>query len=67
MPIGLAILALTRRYVDETPRRPGRFDVVGALSATGGAVALVWTLIGVPEHGWTSARTVARLRCSARP
>jgi EmrB/QacA subfamily drug resistance transporter len=58
VPIGLAILALTRRYVDETPRRPGRFDVVGALSATGGAVALVWTLIGAPEHGWTSARTV---------
>ena len=62
VPIGLAVLALTRRFVDETPRRPGRFDVVGALSATGGAVALVWTLIGAPEHGWTSARTVARLR-----
>jgi EmrB/QacA subfamily drug resistance transporter len=58
VPIGLAILAMTRRYVDETPRRPGRFDFVGAFSATGGAVALVWTLIGVPEHGWTSARTV---------
>lgn len=58
VPIGLAILALTPRFVDETPRRPGRFDVVGALTATGGAVALVWTLIGVPEHGWTSARTV---------
>jgi len=58
VPIGLAILALTRRFVDETPRRPGRFDFVGAFSATGGAVALVWTLIGVPEHGWTSARTI---------
>jgi EmrB/QacA subfamily drug resistance transporter len=58
VPIGLAILALTRSYVDETPRRPGRFDFVGAFSATGGAVALVWTLIGVPEHGWTSARTI---------
>ena len=58
VPIGLAILAMTRRYVDETPRRPGRFDIVGALSATGGAVALVWTLISVPEHGWTSARTI---------
>src|SRR4051812_46145059 len=58
VPIGLAILALTRRFVDETPRRPGRFDFVGALAATGGAVALVWTLIGVPEHGWASARTV---------
>src|SRR5689334_12967012 len=58
VPIGLAILALTRRFVDETPRRPGRFDFVGAFAATGGAVALVWTLIGVPEHGWTSVRTV---------
>ena len=58
VPIGLAILAMTRRFVDETPRRPGRFDFVGALSATGGAVTLVWTLISVPEHGWTSARTV---------
>jgi len=58
VPIGLAVLALTRRYVDETPRRPGRFDVVGALTATGGAVALVWSLIGAPEHGWASARTI---------
>ena len=31
VPIGLAVLALTRRYVNETARRPGRFDVVGAL------------------------------------
>ena len=38
VPIGLAVLSLTRRYLDETPRRPGRFDVVGAVTATGGAV-----------------------------
>ena len=42
----------------ETPRRPGRFDVVGAVTATLGAVSLVWALIGTPEHGWTSARTL---------
>ncbi|MXG90096.1 MFS transporter [Nocardioides flavescens] len=58
VPIGLAVLALTRRFLDETPRRPGRFDLVGAVTATGGAVALVWTLIGAPEHGWSSVRTV---------
>lgn len=61
VPIGLAVVALTRRYVDETPRRPGRFDFVGALTATGGAVALVWSLIGAPEHGWGSPRTVLGL------
>ncbi|WP_395657208.1 MFS transporter [Nocardioides sp.] len=58
VPIGLAVILLAPRFVTETPRRPGRFDVVGALTATGGAVALVWTLIGTPEHGWVSTRTV---------
>lgn len=59
VPIGLAVIVLAPRFVTETPRRTGRFDVVGALTATGGAVALVWTLIGTPEHGWASTRTIA--------
>jgi EmrB/QacA subfamily drug resistance transporter len=58
VPIGLVVLALVGRYVPETPRRSGRFDVVGAIAATGGAVAVVWSLIGASEHGWTSARTI---------
>lgn len=58
VPIGLAVLVLVGMVVSETPRRPGRFDVVGATSATLGSVALVWSLIGAPEHGWGSARTI---------
>ncbi len=58
IPIGIAVLILAPRFVTETKRRPGRFDVVGAASATLGAVSLVWALIGTPEHGWTSARTL---------
>lgn len=61
VPIGLAVLATVRRFVDETPRRPGRFDLVGAVSATGAAVSVVWALVGAPEHGWTSPRTAAGL------
>jgi EmrB/QacA subfamily drug resistance transporter len=61
VPLGLAVLLLARRFVDETPRRPGRFDLVGAATATTGAVALVWALIGTPQHGWTSPRTIAGL------
>ncbi|WP_426245760.1 MFS transporter [Nocardioides sp. LHG3406-4] len=61
VPIGLAVLVLTRRFLDETARRPGRFDLVGAASATLGAVAIVWSLIGAPEHGWGSAHTVVGL------
>ncbi len=58
VPIGLAVLLLAPRFVKETPRRPGRFDVVGAVTATLGAVAIVWSFIGTPEHGWLSVRTI---------
>jgi Na+/melibiose symporter-like transporter len=54
----VAVLVLAPRFVDETRRRPGRFDLVGAVSATFGAVSLVWALIGTPEHGWLSTRTL---------
>ena len=59
VPIGLAVIVLAPRFVTETPRRSGRFDVVGALTATGGSRRPGGTLIGTPEHGWVSARTVA--------
>lgn len=59
VPIGLAVLLLARRFVTETPRRPGRFDAVGAVTATLAAVAIVWSLIGAPDHGWLSVRTIA--------
>ncbi|KQW48023.1 MFS transporter [Nocardioides sp. Root1257] len=58
VPLGIAVLLLARRFVAETARRPGRFDLVGAASATIGAVSIVWALIGAPEHGWTSVRTI---------
>src|SRR4051794_3237870 len=58
VPIGIAVLLLAPRFVDETQRRPGRFDVVGAATATLGAVSLVYALIGTPEHGWLSVRTL---------
>ncbi|MCA6095540.1 MFS transporter [Streptomyces sp. SCA3-4] len=57
----MALLALAPRFVTETPRKRGRFDLIGALSATGAAVAIVWALTGAPEHGWTSAQTIGSL------
>jgi len=58
VPIGIAVVALVRRYVDETDRRTGRFDVVGALAATLGAVAVVYAFINAPDHGWDSIGTI---------
>ncbi|MBM6400403.1 MFS transporter [Phycicoccus sp. MQZ13P-5] len=58
VPIGLAVLLLAPRFVEETPRVRGRFDVLGAVLATSGAVALVYALIETPTYGWSSDRTL---------
>ena len=58
VPIGLAVLLLVPGLVTETARRHGRFDFVGAASATAAAVSIGWSVINAPEHGWGSVRTV---------
>ena len=58
VPIGAAVLLLVPRFINETERRHGRFDFVGAASATLAAVSIVWTVINAPEHGWGSLRTI---------
>jgi len=65
VPIGVAVLALVRRFVDETARRPGRFDVVGAATATLGSVAAVYAFINAPDHGWDSIGTIGGFAIAA--
>lgn len=57
VPIGVAVLTTIARFVDDTPRRPGRFDAVGAASAALAALSLVWALIGAPQRGWSAPAT----------
>src|SRR6476646_3550159 len=52
VPIGLAVLAVTPRFVAETPRLPGRFDLAGALTATAGVTTLVYGFIRAAADGW---------------
>lgn len=52
VPIGLAVLPLAHRFLDESERATGRFDVAGAISSTLGAGALVYGFIRVAEDGW---------------
>lgn len=61
VPIGLLTLAVTARWVDETERRPGRFDALGALTSTAGAALLVYALVHVNAHGWHNHVTVVCL------
>lgn len=65
VPIGIVILAFVWRHVNETPRRHGRFDFVGAITATAGAAAIVWSLIETPTNGWGSVRTIGGLALGA--
>lgn len=58
VPIGVLIAVLTPRYINESERHPGRFDVVGALTSTLGMVALVYGFIRAAGEGWRDGLTL---------
>ncbi|MGW9413651.1 MFS transporter [Arthrobacter cupressi] len=61
VPIGLAMILLAPRFLPETPRATGRFDVAGAVTATLGMGSLVFGIISAGESGWGSPVTLAAL------
>lgn len=58
VPIGVAMIVLAPRYLPETARATGRFDLVGALTATLGVGSLVFAIITAAEQGWTATPTL---------
>ncbi|MCJ1681103.1 MFS transporter [Streptomyces sp. APSN-46.1] len=52
VPIGVLIAVLTPLYISESERHPGRFDITGALTSTGGMASLVYGFIRASEDGW---------------
>jgi Major Facilitator Superfamily len=61
-PVVLLALAAAVLLVPESVNpRATRPDLPGAALATLGMVAAVWAVIGAPEHGWTSPRSLAAL------
>jgi EmrB/QacA subfamily drug resistance transporter len=61
VPVGLAAILAAPRYLEETPRRPGRLDLAGALSSTLGASALVYGIVRSADAGWRDPVTIAAL------
>nr|WP_315218175.1 MFS transporter [uncultured Duganella sp.] len=59
LPIGAAMVWAALRYIQETPRGSGKFDVIGALASTAGMTALVFGLIRSAGAGWLDAITQA--------
>jgi EmrB/QacA subfamily drug resistance transporter len=59
VPIGLTLLWLAPRYLPETAREPGRFDLVGAALSTLGMSAIVYGFVRAASDGWGDRLTVA--------
>ncbi|MFD7507056.1 MFS transporter [Streptomyces sp. NPDC059850] len=64
IPIGLAVLAGTRTLV-EADRSPGRLDVPGAITGTGGLIALVYGITRGGDHGWTDGPALGSFASAA--
>lgn len=55
------MIAATRRFIAESDRAGGRFDLPGAFASTAGVGALVYGFIRSADTGWSDALTVAAI------
>lgn len=59
VPIGVLIALAAPRWIRESGRHPGHFDIAGALTSTLGMVLLVYGFIRAAQEGWRDALTLA--------
>src|SRR5580693_9162468 len=69
VPIGILVAAAAPRVLAESPRRPGRIDVAGAVTGTGGVALLVYGLSKAATGAdgishWGDAQVLAALTAS---
>jgi EmrB/QacA subfamily drug resistance transporter len=67
VPVGIAAFFLSLRFVPESKDEHAHrsFDVAGALTVTGGLVALVYGIVRSAESGWGSTEVVGFLVLAA--
>ncbi|MFF1904129.1 MFS transporter [Kitasatospora sp. NPDC058218] len=58
VPIAVLIAIAAPRYIAESERHEGRFDLPGALTSTLGLVGLVYGFIRAASDGWTDSVTL---------
>lgn len=58
VPIGLLIVLATPRWIRESERHAGHFDILGAMTSTVGMVLLVYGFIRAAQEGWRDALTL---------
>ncbi len=67
VPVGVATLALTLRYVPESraDMEHRTFDLAGATTVTAGLVVLVFAIVKAQTYGWGSPKTIGLLAAGA--
>ncbi|MGC0417633.1 MFS transporter [Embleya sp. AB8] len=58
VPIGVLIALATPRYIRESERHPGHFDLLGAFTSTLGIGSLVYGFIRAAQDGWRDTVTI---------
>ncbi|MGN6612553.1 MAG: MFS transporter [Angustibacter sp.] len=61
VPIGLLVIALAPRFLGESAREQGGFDLPGALTATAGLVSLVYGLTHAATTSWGNTTTLTTI------
>jgi len=61
VPLGIALMVAGFKYIPETPRSSGRFDLIGALCSTLGMGLLVFGIVNAADAGWTAPTTLTAL------
>jgi EmrB/QacA subfamily drug resistance transporter len=65
LPIGIGMILASYRFIAESERRSGRFDLAGAFTSTLGMTALVYGLGRSAERGWADTVTLVSLGSAA--
>jgi len=58
VPIGVVLIVLAPRYLPESDRKHGHFDLAGAATSTLGMTALVYGFVRAASAGWSNPGTV---------
>jgi EmrB/QacA subfamily drug resistance transporter len=59
VPIGIVLMVLAPRFLPESERHEGRFDLTGAITSTLGMTAIVYGFVRAASDGWGNTGTVA--------
>ena len=61
VPIAAVMIVAALRVISVSPTHKGRFDLIGAMTATSGMTALVFGIINAAESSWVNPVTIGSL------